>query len=173
MNPIIFLSVDNVLNTQQGVEYWLKVKNETYDNYGALFCPKAVEALGKICTQYQADVVVYDEWRKSMELDEMRKMFKERNIKINILDYTPFLPNKNPGIEIQKWFTVNGQPSQFLIICGDDESDEEEFFPGHSINVSPIDGIADKRSYRKAMSIMKKIEKPVPAKKTTKSNPIF
>jgi len=160
LNPIIFLDIDGVLCTQKGIEYHMRTSNETHDDYGQLFCPKAVECLDKIITTHHAEIVLISSWRKSFySTAEIQKFFNDRKITWKVHSATGIYKKKlKRGEEIQLWMKKFGRPEKFVIIDDDADFDITEFFPGKTVNTNEIEGIADRRSYRRANAIIKRTE---------------
>ena len=99
-------------------------------------------------------------------------MLKQRGIKWNVIGYTPEL-NKSQDEEIKKWMDKNGHPSQFVIISDEFEEDDT-LFPDNYVKTLVSTGIAEKRLYRKAIAVLKRVKHVrQKSKPVAKSNPIF
>lgn len=80
MVKYIFLDFDGVLNTEQ---YQAKLKvahQETCDEYGPLFDPKAVEKLAEIIAKTKAKVVVTSSWRYIHDENALNALWKKRGL---------------------------------------------------------------------------------------------
>jgi len=156
MKPIIFLDIEGIIITQYGLDDALKTKGETHDNDGlAYFCPQACEHVGRLIEHYDTDVVIISALRNRLkDVETSKKIFKERGLKWNIIDFTPSLKGASHGLEILKWMQNNYIPKKYLILDADEGINE--YFTTQAITVEGLSGFADRKLYRKAMNILKK-----------------
>lgn len=123
MTKVIFLDIDGVLNTPQfqlkQYKKWKKGTGKTRDEFGYLFCPKAVRNLEYLCHVTGAKVVVSSSWR-AKGLAAMRSMFKYRGIDITVIDITPTFLGRIRGEEIAAWLE-NEEIEKYVIL--DDDTD--------------------------------------------------
>jgi hypothetical protein len=171
MKPIIFLETDGVLQTQKGVEHWLKVKGDIFeDDKFENFCPKSVEFLNKITVATEAKIVLTSYNREGVHITYMQEVFKKRGVSADIIGYTPVLnENSNKGEEIQRWFDMFGVPESYVIIDSDCSDGISDKFPEERyVETSYVHGLDDRNSYKRILSSLSKIEKAKiksPAKK--------
>ena len=129
---VVFLDIDGVLNTPQNAverfEKWKAGTGKSRDEFGQLFCPKAVSNLEYLCHMANAKVVISSTWRRA-GLAKMQTMFQMRDIKINVIDVTPDLTRMGEnglwmatirGEEIAEWLR-NNQVDNYVIF--DDDRD--------------------------------------------------
>lgn len=165
MNPIIFLSIDGVISTNDGIDDAIKTKGETHDKQGFVyFCPKACEHVSKLIEHYKADVVIYSPWSDDFKtVADFNKFLKQRSINWPVIDKTSGL--------ITKWFTKNGTPEKFVIITSDDTL--LDLFPNNIALTEDIHGFADRKIYRKAMNTLKKPAEVIKVKTNEKEQKLF
>jgi hypothetical protein len=118
---IIFLDIDGVLN----------VIGQGHDEFGQKFHQHFEDNLRWIIEETAADIVISSSWR-SAGLDEMQRMWSQRNLPGNVIDITPnevdvvargtceFYDLVDRGHEIQQWIDDN-QIEKYVII--DDDPD--------------------------------------------------
>ena len=88
MQKILFLDFDGVLNTEN---YQARLRSRglpTWDGYGPLFDPEAVDNLRKILDLTDAGVVICSSW-KLEGLDRMRALWRDRRLPGKVTDITP------------------------------------------------------------------------------------
>lgn len=159
MQKILFLDFDGVLNTDS-YQIHLRVQGEPgWDDHGELFDPEAVGNLGRILDAVpETRIVVESSW-KLQGFDELRLMWKERNLPGQLYDITPdifceellFIDLSNPdnvrkvegigkGREISAWIREHGDMDCRYVIL-----DDVAEFPGelasHHFRVSSNVGI--------------------------------
>jgi hypothetical protein len=165
MKPIIFLEADGVLQTQKGVEHWLKVKGDIFgDDKFENFCPKSVEFLNKITENTEAKIVLTSYNREGVHISKMQEVFKKRGVTGDIIGYTPILnENSTKGEEIRKWFTMFGNPESYVIIDSDcSDGISNEFPEERYVETSYIYGLNDRNTYKKVLSSLSKTERIKP-----------
>lgn len=120
----LFLGFDGVLHTERHDDLLSLIGRKTSDAYGPLFSPSAVRNLRRIIGATDAGIVIASNWRH-FGLEQMRKMWKDRNLPGEIVDVLPYLPESKDvvrGQEIEHWFEDNNaQDAQYAII--DDRND--------------------------------------------------
>src|SRR5687768_9237973 len=85
----IFLDVDGTLNTKQGKSYWTKKKGTCCDEYGQLWCPKAILYLNRLTKKYGATLVLTSTWRLHRTIEELRMLFAIRGVEAYLTGCTP------------------------------------------------------------------------------------
>lgn len=128
INKIIFLDIDGVLYTTQHHNY-LSLKNEKVrDKSGFIFDPESIKNFNKIIDETNAKIVITSTWRRS-GLESMKKLFKMRGLKGEIIDITPISTLNDlyfcRGEEIEYWLTYNGISEKFVVL--DDNSLGENY----------------------------------------------
>lgn len=124
---VVFLDIDGVLNTSQTI-----MKR---DEFGHLFCPKAVARLEKLCEATGAKIVVSSTWRKNKGgLNWLQTLFQMRNIDVDVIDITPDLCRKTEsglwmsairGEEIADWLR-NNEVDAYVILDDDRDMLDEQ-----------------------------------------------
>jgi hypothetical protein len=161
---ILFLDFDGVLNTLRWREH--EGKNAIIDRFGYSFDPLSVANLAKVVSCPDVGIVVSSSW-KCLGLDEMRNLWKERNMPGELVDITPSetrrdvisgaTPNEirwltSKGYEIDLWLAQHGNISNYVIV-----DDEDTMLPeqqSHFVKISPIVGITDD-DVRRMKSLLK------------------
>lgn len=171
--PLIFINLE-CLTTQRGQDHHIRSSNETHDADGEKFCPHAVEGLDKIIQTYHAELVLIAPWSSNTDsISEIQKLFTNRRLKWKVRDIAiNTKKNINRGEAIKLWMKKNGQPERFVIIDGDADFDITESFPGKTVNTNDVDGIADRRCYRRTNSIIKQVSE-IEAEVSPKTKSIF
>jgi hypothetical protein len=167
---IIFLDIDGVLNpihymTAIG-KMWKASFEEikSHDEFGQFFFYQNCDALKKIVDETGAKIVISSTWRMS-GLEEMRRLWKNRNLSGEIIGITPteqevvkcgeaeFYDMVCRGMEISHWIKHNNFTGNYVII--DDTPDmlknQEPFF----IKTNEYVGLTNKDAI-KAISILNK-----------------
>jgi len=105
---IIFLDIDGVLN----------VIPQGHDKYGAKFHKHFEDNLKHIIEKTGAKIVISSTWRFG-GLQEMKDMWKDRNLSGEIIGITPYtLEYRKRGEEIKEWLDNN--PTEKYVIIDDD-----------------------------------------------------
>lgn len=123
-NKIIFLDFDGVMDTESYDSYLVNNNIPNVDEYGPVFAPECVKTLENILNATGAQIVVSSTWKECMTLEEIREMWKKRNLPGYILDVTP---NVNPhfrGDEINAWLERQKEECLYAII---DDMDASQF----------------------------------------------
>lgn len=123
-DKLIFLDFDGVLHTERYDNLLSLLGRKTCDEYGALFSPLAVRNLNRIIDSTGARIVISSNWRH-FGLEQMRKMWQDRNLPGEIAGVLPYIPESNDvvrGQEIEHWLEENNaQEALYAII--DDRND--------------------------------------------------
>lgn len=136
MNKILFLDLDGVLNTFDNLFSMSVIEKLTgkpsMDSYGHLFDDRCVNWLEYIILNTKCKIVISSTWRRS-GLDNMKKMWEERNLPGEVIDITPTIVDKiiidkykpnninaDRGYEIQQWIDNNDIETYCIV---DDDSD--------------------------------------------------
>lgn len=152
----LFLDLDGVLNTGE-YSYYLEKKNlQQFDEYGAIFDPKAVEQLQRIVDKTHAEIILTSTWRYD-GLEKMIQLWKNRNLPSVLKNITPDLfpvnessdiERRKPiglrGLEIDEWLNY-GRGSDFSTYYTyailDDEDDFLLHQMKHVVLTDPMKGI--------------------------------
>ncbi len=144
-DKIIFLDFDGVLNSLRG---YLKARAEgrpRVDEYGTAFDGDCVGALRKIVEATDARIVITSSWRFFLDMDDLRKMWTDRQLPASVYSVTPtdLLIDAEEkcgrGIEINEWLYENGPVGGYVIL-----DDDEEVLPGqlpHLVRTDPEVGL--------------------------------
>jgi len=172
-NKIIFLDIDGVLNVEKFICAFVEFckdseisYQEMYrDKFGHKFCPVSVRFLEYIIEQTGAKIVISSTWRMN-GLDEMKKMWKERQLPGEVIDVTPILhrlpiykkiehlsweEKYERGREIHAWLEAHPEVTDYVII--DDDNDMLKTQQSHFVKTDPQTGL-DRALAEKAMYIL-------------------
>lgn len=158
MKSIIFLETNGVLLTQNGTDNALRSRGTIFASDGEeFFCPDSTDNLNKITDATDAEIVLISDWRLYMSLSEIKDIFKERGITGIIRDVTS-KNETNPILGIKLWMKENGIPKSFIILDNIEEIEiiQEHFPPNKCIGTNFIKGLANKASYKRAISSLNK-----------------
>lgn len=122
---VLFLDIDGVLNSRQGVLWHKRVKGLK----GSIFIdhrfwdPLAANNLLYILDKLpELKIVISSTWRVMHSMQEMKNFLEPLGVKPNkIIDFTPDLGAVERGLEIQKWLDDHPEVKEFVIL--DDNSD--------------------------------------------------
>jgi hypothetical protein len=131
---VMFLDIDGVLNSSDNMSaqanlWHIDNKHKSRDKFGHLFDERCVRWLQYIIYKTNCKIVISSTWRYS-GLEEMKKMWEERNLPGEIIDITPDCSNlRKSGIyivvkrgdEIEKWLTDNKENVDSYVIVDDDD----------------------------------------------------
>jgi len=121
----IFLDFDGVMDTYYYNNELTRLHRATHDEYGPIFDPECIQNLQYIIDKTGAKIVVSSSWKQEMGLDEIQRMWKERELPGVVIDTTPDLPGDR-GDEIKAWIDAYPAPCQYVII---DDMDAKAFLP--------------------------------------------
>ena len=159
MGKVLFLDFDGVLNTDSYQALLRSRCRPVWDDFGHLFDPEAVGNLKRILHAVpDVKIVVESSW-KVQGLDELRQMWKERNLPGELYDATPdifceellTLDLSDPdsirkveglgkGREISAWLRKHGgQNCRYAIL--DDVAEFSGELARHHVSVCPNLGI--------------------------------
>ena len=142
------------------------------DDYGVLFCPKAVANLKELIDKTGAKIVISSTWRMQGLL-AMQSMWKDRGLPGEVIDVTPSFYAKScsvpRGVEIHDWLIKKGY-WEFKDIIGekqdqteiksyvilDDDTDMVWNQKNNFVHLDPLPGFADRRKLRRAINILNK-----------------
>lgn len=128
MHKLIFLDFDGVMNNRWNNLYRNIHHLPEKDEFGVLFDPDCIAALKHIIDETGAEVVVSSSWKDYMAMDEIRDMWRKRNLPGTPIDVTPTI-SQHRGEEIVAWMAAHPNPCQFVII--DDEPCDQ--FQSHQL----------------------------------------
>jgi hypothetical protein len=126
---VLFLDIDGVLNSTQGVEWHRlqrKIKGCIWIDH-EFFCPIAVNNLKLIMRKLpHLKIVISSSWRECHVFDELKKLLHDYcDIEPSrIIGKTPRLYDEQRGTEIQKWLDDNGAEhgvTHFVILDDNDD----------------------------------------------------
>lgn len=106
---IIFLDIDGVLNNLN----WFKYNQDKKGTNEFYFAPHLVNNLNAITDTTGAEIVVSSSWRKSRDIDELKRIFKEVGITGRVIGKTKSLYFNNHyesvprGCEVKQWIKDN------------------------------------------------------------------
>jgi len=169
---ILFLDFDGVLNTDSYQVYLRTQGKHGWDDFGQLFDPEAVDNLKLILDAVpEVKIVVESSWKVN-GLDELRLMWKERNLPGELYDATPDIFNEElltidlsdpenihkaeslgKSREISAWLRKHGgQDCRYVIL--DDVAEFSGELASHHIQIYPNTGIIQEDAI-KAISYLK------------------
>jgi hypothetical protein len=136
MNPILFLDIDGVLNS----DAWMKAGHMSGDLNPAteheFFEPRAGRLLNRVIEQTNCDIVISSAWRNTHTPARLQRILRKRGAPLaRCIDRTPRWIQtaatvglyEKRGDEIQAWLdahpAIDGQRRAFAIV--DDETEEE------------------------------------------------
>lgn len=158
MKKYLLIDFDGVLNTKRHYAFLKKNGNDTNDEFGSLFDPKAVECLRLIVEQTGAEIVISSSWKEYGD-DFLRELWEKRNLPGQIYSIIPSLlvtsylnndtgysftiPERySKGLEINAWLELNAEGDYRYCII----DDETFFLPyqlKHLVQVDEEDGLTD------------------------------
>lgn len=147
MEKYIFIDFDGVLNTEKYQKALYSEGKKTYDTYGPLFDPVAVENLRTILTKVpQAKIVIISSW-KFEGLDKMLKLWKDRELPGEVAGISPNLIPESledllagKGREVRSWLAQHPASSYVILDDVPDFLPEQE---SHYIEIDPRVGITE------------------------------
>lgn len=119
---IIFLDFDGVMDNGKYDLYLNQYNLPEKDEFGVLFDPDCMAALKHIIDETNAEIVISSSWKIDMSIEDMQRMWKERNLPSMPIDVTPTI-SRHRGDEIAAWLTLCPDPCRCVII--DDEQREQ------------------------------------------------
>lgn len=140
MVKYIFLDFDGVLNTKQ-YQAQLAIEGKTSkDEYGPLFCPKAVARLSEVIEATNAEIFVISSWGDVLGEDKIIEMWEKRGLPGKV--HAVFVPDEKCDSKAN-WIKrcIDGQIFLPYIILEDEPifmPEQEEGF----IKVNPVTGIS-------------------------------
>ena len=106
MLKLIFLDFDGVMNNRRYNLYRNIHHLPKKDEFGVLFDPNCVAALKHIIDETGAEIVVSSSWKDYMNMDEIRDMWRKRNLPGTPIDVTPTI-SQHRGEEIEAWISAH------------------------------------------------------------------
>lgn len=124
---IIFLDIDGVLVIGDDPKC-LKSFVEIENHYLNPFAKECVESLNKLIEATGAKIVISSTWRKSNNIDILKKHFEGQGVVGEIIGTTPVLKieggfSVNRGLEIQCWIDKHDHENIESFVIIDDDSD--------------------------------------------------
>lgn len=131
-NPILFLDVDGVLNSNRWFSSEEGRKREFVDDWRETHIdPDAVAQLNRIVTETRCDIILSSTWRNGYSLGSTLRCFRRKGISEEswnaIVGKTPNL-NTPRGREIKAWLDENHRADSVFVIL-DDDGDMEDLIP--------------------------------------------
>lgn len=111
---IVFLDIDGVLNSEQ---FYKETDSFVWD----MFNPSSVKLLNKLTDAADAKIIISSDWRKNHTLPELQKIFKDNEIKAEIIGITPKLKCKSTFVSIPRGLEIK-EKLLWLISDNPDES---------------------------------------------------
>jgi len=152
---ILFLDFDGVLNSIDNMEanHFLWKNNPQHkskDFFGDLFDQRCINWLHYIILKTNCKLVISSTWRV-IGLNNIKNMWKARDLPGEIYSSTPVLSNAHRGNEIAEWLSKNEYITSYCIV--DDENDmiENQSF----VQTDPIYGL-NKGSSSQIITILNK-----------------
>lgn len=137
----LFLDFDGVLNSGIYRNRLAVEGKRTNDKFGPLFDPSAVNALSALIEKYPGmKIVVTSSWRYMRSFDELREMWKSREMPGKLHSVLPrdtFCETR--GEEVAEYLREHGKSSSYIII--DDENDFTEEQQSRCIITDPATGL--------------------------------
>ena len=106
-NPIIFLDIDGVLNSDKhaekySLEEWkeLPYLERHFDSY-------AIELVNYICDKASAQVVILSTWRYGRTVEQLQDLLNSRGGTFKVIDKIPEYDIRYRGYEIDAWISRN------------------------------------------------------------------
>lgn len=138
---IIFLDFDGVLDTAFYDSYLEQHNIPSCDESGRpIFDPVCTRYLKQIVEITHAQIVVSSDWKYYDSLEDLRKMWEERQMPGSLLDVTPNIKISR-GAEISEWLNGMTNISNYVIIddLGIENFNEDQL--DHLVTVNPYCGI--------------------------------
>ena len=118
---VIFLDIDGVLNTIEYIGRRRELGISGHDENGvSLFDPVMIERLNEIIIATNAKIVISSCWRMLYTINELRNIWRERNILGEIIDTTSVGSMRERGIEIREWLDEHENKIDSYVILDDD-----------------------------------------------------
>jgi hypothetical protein len=115
---LILLDIDGVMVPANS---WKKP--EFHDDGFPMFSAKSVQALQKIISETNANVLLTTSHKSSYTLAQWRKIFSSRGISANKIDKLPHNhSNADRKAEILNWYRLKHKPNEHFVIIDDDKS---------------------------------------------------
>ena len=131
----VFLDIDGVLNAYPFLYLWNNRLQELTQNFpsvdedfiyhASMFDPRAVKLLNQITVATGAKIVITSQWRRSMSLEHIAKIFKAVGIIGEVVGATPKFFSNNRGDEIMAYINENGVTD--FVIIDDEDRDLKDF----------------------------------------------
>lgn len=154
MNPIIFLDIDGVLNSQSYYEsdrYKEKETDNRFDYDLEEIDERAVSYLSDLIKETNADIVVSSTWRNRYSVEEFQKLLEAKGLVGKVIGKTPRCGEDCiRGNEILKWMKTNIKDySDFnCYVILDDDSDMLYWQRNNLIVVDGSVGLTSTLCYR-------------------------
>lgn len=148
MKNYIFLDFDGVMDTGRYDKLLAGKGNRRSDKYGTVFDPECIRSLKFIINHTDADIVVTSSWKMMMSIDNIRNMWKERNLPGKVIDTTPDVLSMQRGDEIEEWLLEQKGRYNYVII---DDLPAQHFSENqqcHFFNVDDENGLDEDTARR-------------------------
>ena len=158
---IIFLDIDGVLNTMDGIRASMEEYRQTGKGQLVRFDVRAVGNLNSLIEQTGAVIVISSSWRYGLSIDEMQGKLEKHGVRGTVIDLTPSIfpadrhgwQNPGHGAEIAGWLSSQKEEFRYVIL-DDDETGITEELRKHFVHCRPPDGFANPLTFDAAISIL-------------------
>lgn len=118
MDKLLFLDIDGVLNSTQSAHYYMRLKQQAYEE----FCPIAVSNLNYIIDKIpDLKIVISSSWRIGKDFEHLKTVLHSLGVNVKpIIDMTPIVFSGDRGHEISMWLEVNVRQGCKMVILDDD-----------------------------------------------------
>lgn len=140
MRKIIFLDFDGVMDTAYYDHFCMANGLPECDEYGCVFDPECIKALGRIIDATGASIVVSSTWKDFMTMEQILEMWKVRQLPGDVIDVTPTI-SRHRGDEIDAWLDAYGKPCEYVILDDMPFSEFNFCHSNHFVQVNPYDGL--------------------------------
>jgi hypothetical protein len=106
-NPIIFLDIDGVLNSDKHANRYSLEEWENLSYLERHIDNEAVELINYICDKTNAQVVVSSTWRYGRTVEQLQQILNDRGGTFKVIDKTPEHSIRYRGYEIDDWISKN------------------------------------------------------------------
>lgn len=153
---VIFLDIDNVLNTDAGIYlYYRKTKKNHYID------PKIAANLTKLCNLIpSANIVISSMWRGYFSLEQLRDYLKDYVNPEIIIDKTLISrfsdwDHPNRGKVIANYLEDHPKIKEYVILDDLDDKISDQH-KGHFVHVNPLTGLTSKDVHEAFKILMKR-----------------
>lgn len=106
-NPIIFLDMDGVLNSDKHANRYSSEEWERLSFLERHIDNEAIELVNYICDKTNAQVVISSTWRYGRSAEQLQEILNQRGGIFKVIDKTPEYSMMYRGYEIDAWISRN------------------------------------------------------------------